>query len=239
MLPGPELVIAMLAVFAGSLVQGTIGIGLGMVIVPVFMLTTPSALPAVPLLLALPLTTSIALRDRRAVDRIGIPQLLLGRLIGTIIAAWLLTVVTSRSLSLLFALVILAVVALSATSAQVPMSSSVRLIAGTTSGLFSTTAAIGGPPLALLYQRRPGPELRSTIGVVSLVGALMSLGGLTFAGRLGQAHLVLAVILAPAMLLGFGTSRRLITVLEARWLRPAVLAFAAVSALITIGRVLF
>ncbi len=231
-----ELVAAVATVLAGAIVQGGIGIGFGIVLVPVLALLAPASLPATPLLLALPLTALVAARERGDVDWRALPRLLLGRVGGTVAAVWLLVVVTEATLEILFGVVVLAVAALSGFAPSVRPTPAAQVGAGFTSGLFATTAAIGGPPVALLYQARPGPELRATLGVVFFLGSLLSLAGLVVADRLALAHFGFALVLLPALLAGFAASRRLWRLLEAGWLRPAVLAFAAAAGALAIIR---
>jgi hypothetical protein len=102
------------------------------------------------------------------------------------------------------------------------------------SGITSTTAAIGGAPLALVYQDRSGAELRSTLAISFVVGIMMSLGGLALAGKVEGWHLVLALELLPALLVGLWASRWAVKSLDERWLRPAVLTFAAVAGLVVV-----
>ncbi len=102
---------------------------------------------------------------------------------------------------------------------------------GIASGVTSTAAAIGGPPLALIYQGRSGAELRSTLAISFVVGIVMSLAGLALAGKVEGWHLVLALQLLPGLLVGLWASRWVVERLDERWLRPAVLTFAAVAGL--------
>ena len=231
-----QVVVMVVAVVAGAIVQGSVGMGFGTVLVPVLAVVAPAMLPATVLLLALVLTGLMVMRERRAIDASGIPLLLVGRMIGTGIAVWLLVSLSQSALEILFGIVIVGVVALSSTKAQVRPTVLAKLTAGTASGLFSTTAGIGGAPVAVLYQTRPGPQLRATLAAFFWLGILVSLSGLLVAGRLSTTHLLLSVLLAPALVGGFALSRPLARYLDARWLRPAVLAFAAAGGVMAIMR---
>jgi len=57
----------------------------------------------------------------------------------------------------------------------------------------------------------------------------MSLVGLALAGQVEGRHVVLAVELLPGLLIGLLVSRWVVERLHERWLRPAVLVFAAVA----------
>ena len=57
------------------------------------------------------------------------------------------------------------------------------VLAGATSGLLGTATSIGGPPMALVWQRNSGARLRGTMSGFFLIGSVMSLVVLAFTGR--------------------------------------------------------
>lgn len=224
------------SVLLGALVQSTIGLGLGLIAVPVFAVAAPETLPGVLLVLVMPLLVLVMGRELGAVDRAALVPLLAGRVIGTLAAVWLLLVLSSSALNLLFGATILAGVALSLVVADLTPTRPTQVLAGAASGLFATAAAVGGPPLGLLYQRRPGPELRATLSAVFLIGGALSLAALSAASRLTGPHLTLAALLLPALLGGYALSRPVRAYLDVGWLRPAVLAFAGLGGVLAILR---
>src|SRR5690606_39990084 len=62
----------------------------------------------------------------------------------------------------------------SAAAPALPVHRSTQLAAGMVSGTTGTAAGIGGPPIALLYQHRAGPVVRSTLSATFLVGTVLS-----------------------------------------------------------------
>ncbi len=118
------------------------------------------------------------------------------------------------------------------------ISSRAASCAGFVSGVMSTTGAIGGPALGLAYQDRPGPELRSTLALAFAVGVVLSLGALAAAGEVRGEQVVWALQLLPAMALGLWASRFTARRLDGRWLRPAVLGFAALAGVAALLRAL-
>jgi hypothetical protein len=94
-----------------------------------------------------------------------------------------------------------------------------------------TAAGIGGPPLALIFQSRSGPEIRATLAVAFVFGTTLSLLILALVGRLGTEHLLLALELLPVLLLGLWAANYMAGLLVGRWLRPAILLFAAAAGL--------
>ena len=99
-----------------------------------------------------------------------------------------------------------------------------------------TATSIGGPPLALLYQHHEGPVLRATLAATFALGTVVSVLGLALAGVIEGWQVVLALALAPGTLLGVLASNRLVGRLDGAWLRPAVLLFVSVAAVVAIAR---
>ncbi|MDQ3991149.1 MAG: sulfite exporter TauE/SafE family protein [Actinomycetota bacterium] len=224
-----DIAVLLGAVALGAAVQGSIGFGFALVAAPVLALVAPRALPATLLILALPMTLAMAVRERRSIDVRGFGWITAGRLVGTAGGVWLLRAVPATSLSALFGALVLAAAAASVLGPAFELGTGTRFGAGIASGVMGTAAAVGGPPLALAYRDRPGPELRATLAVSFVIGLLLSLGALSAAGYVRGWHLQFAAWLLPALALGLMASGLAARWLDERWLRPAVLAFAAVS----------
>ena len=219
------------AVGLGAAVQGSVGFGFALVVVPALTLVRPEVLPAAVLLLTMPMAATMAVRERRAIDVPGLAYLLSGRLAGTLGGVVLLSLVPERFLSVLFGSLVVVAVLTSLFSSRIGLRNRTRVMGGVVSGIMGTAAGIGGPPLALIYQSRSGPQVRATLAVAFAVGTTISLSALAIAGRVGQEHLLLALGLLPALLTGLWGAKFATGLLARRWLRPAILLFAAVSGL--------
>jgi len=148
----------------------------------------------------------------------------------------ILAAVSADGLSVVVGLALLVAVAGSFGGVRVEPTPVTNVAAGAVSGAMGTTSAIGGPALAVLYQRRPGPELRSTLAAVFVVGSMISLGALVAAGEVHLPELILAVQLLPALLAGLLAGGSLTRHLDGPWLRPSVLAFAAAGGVLITTR---
>lgn len=231
-----ELVLCALAAAGGALVQGTIGFGYALVVVPTLLLFAPSTVPVTPLAVATPMVFVQAVAERRALDVGGFARMTAGRVPGTVLGAWVLTVAGASAIAgAAGALLLLAVGASVARGAR-SVSPRLEVLAGFASGLAGTVGAVGGPYLALAYADRPGPELRATISLAFAVGVVLSLGAVALAGQVERAALVLAAVLVPATFGGLWIGRRLAGRLEGGWLRPAVLGFAAAAGALAVVR---
>ncbi len=222
------------AVAAGAVIQGSIGFGYALVAVPAMVLLLPWAVPVTPLFLALPMTLLMSAREWRSIDLGGFALITGGRLVGTVAGVVLLVLAPQGYLSVLTGLLILAAALGSFLRPSIEVSDRTRLAGGVASGVVGTVAALGGTPLALVYQDRSGAELRSTLAISFVVGIAMSLVGLALAGEVEGRHIVLALELLPGLFIGLLISRWVVGRLNERWLRPAVLIFAAVAGLVIV-----
>jgi uncharacterized membrane protein YfcA len=229
---GSDVVIMVIATGLGACVQGSIGFGLGLVAAPVLALIDPSMVPGPVLAAGVPLTLAVLVRERKALDIRALRWALGGRIAGTVMAAATLAVLPERPLGILFALLVLTAVVLSVAGWYVRPRPRTLAAAGVASGFMGTATSIGGPPIALLFQRSRGSELRATVGVVLAFGAVLSLASLIAVGRFGWDELRLTLLLVPGVAVGYLVSGPLSRVLDRGWLRPAVLLFAAASAIV-------
>ena len=220
----------------GALIQGSLGFGFAFAVAPALALVRPEAVPATIVLLSIPMVVLMALRERGAISVRDFLWITAGRLPGTLAGGWILSAIPTSSLTVIFGLLILAGVIMSALGPNFKAGSGAQFLGGIASGIMGTTAGIGSPPLALVNQGRPGAELRSTLAISFVVGTTMSLMVLFDVGMVHEWDILLAIKLLPGMLVGLLASNFAISHLDERWLRPALLAFAAASAVVTILR---
>jgi hypothetical protein len=232
------LLLAGLAVLVGAAVQGCVGLGLGLVAAPVMALLDPTLVPATILLVtsALPLLTAV--RELDDVDWSGLRFSLGGRVPGVVLGSWVVVTQPARTTAVVVAVVVLGAVVLSATTWDARPTPRALVVAGVVSGVSGTATSIGGPPVAMLYQRVSGSTLRSTMGVYFLVGNVLSVGALAVAGEIGQRELLRALALLPFLLVGFWVSGPLRGRVDGGRLRVAVLVLSAAGAVVLLVRTL-
>jgi uncharacterized membrane protein YfcA len=154
-----------------------------------------------------------------------------GRILGTAPAALAVAMMQPAVFELLFATLVIVVVALSMTGLYLQRSPRNVFVAASLSGFIGTMSSMGGPAMALVYQHETGPKIRGTLSVIFTIGTAISVLGLWWAGRFGSVELQLAVMLMPAVLVGFLLSRYTVGRLDKAHTRPAVLAISALAAL--------
>ncbi|MFZ4585610.1 MAG: sulfite exporter TauE/SafE family protein [Acidimicrobiia bacterium] len=230
------LVVGLTAVLIGAIVQGSVGFGLNLLAAPVIALVYPHALPGSIILVALPLSFVVALRDREHRDAPALRWMLVGAIPGTVLGVLIATFASVNLLTLIVGVVTVLGVVLSLLPAELKVSSSTACGAGFASQTMGTAVGVGGPPVALLFQRHHGAMVRATLGHFFAFTGVLSVAGLLIAHNLTMPQARYAAALAPAMVVGLVVSGPLRHRLDVRWLRPTMLAMCALAGLMAIAR---
>jgi uncharacterized protein len=224
-----EFLIASLVVAIGSALQSSVGFGFALMSAPILAFIDPKLVPG-PLILAVTLLLVLtAVREHQSMDLTGIGWVLFGRVPGTVLAIVALDAMSERGITIGLGVLVLVAVAISLLRVNLPRTPPLLTIAGLISGLMGTTSGLGGPAVAVLYQHEPGNRVRSTLAGYFLIGAIMSLSALAFAGRLGRAEATLSLGLLPGILIGFLSARKTSAWLDQGRTRTAVLLVAAMA----------
>lgn len=225
-----------LAALVGAIVQGSVGLGVGLVATPIVTMLYPSLMPGAILVVALVLPLATLAQEVGHVDSRGLAWAFGGRLAGTPFGVWLVAAVPTRVLSIVIGVIVLAALAVTARSADVPRNRRTLAAAGVVSGTTGTASGIGGPPIALLYQRESGPRVRATLALYFVGGTLLSLTVLGVAGHLPARQVVAGLLLLPFVFAGFLAAGPLRRYLDAGRLRLALLLVVGTSAVVLIVR---
>lgn len=216
-------------IFLAATLQGIIGYGVGVFGVPLLYLVYPAFVPAPMIMIGMLLPMMILQRDFRAVQRQDVLWALPGMAIGIGLAAQIIHHISQQQLGYFLGSIVLLGVALSMfRSPALPGKGTLSLASGL-SGFMGTITAIGGPPLALVFQRMHGQRLRGTLSAIFVPAGLMSLAALYGAGRLGIKEAMLALALLPGMLAGFWFSGQLNQRIRADTLNTMVLSVSALA----------
>jgi uncharacterized membrane protein YfcA len=228
------VLVSVLIVLVGSIVQGSIGFGLNLLAAPVIAIVAPEMLPFSLVLVALLSSVTNVAREHHEVDQFAVRYLLLGAVPGTVVGLLLLSSLSSSGLAIAAGAVTLLGVALSTLSPPVPINAGSSTVAGFVSNAFGTAVAIGGPPVALLFQHRRGPTTRATLGAFFAASSTLSIIAYALADKLRGRQVLFALVLLPPLVLGVWLSRHLHPFVDGGWLRPAVLIFSALAGTIAI-----
>lgn len=231
-----EIGVIVTTLVMAACLQGSVGFGMGMIAAPVIAVINPSLLPALVVLLAALLTLVITVRECEHLDLRGASWALVGRIPGSILGAWLVVVLPGSALVWLVAVAVLSGL-VAAFHGWAPRPDKRNLImAGAASGVLGTTTSIGGTPMAIVWQRSAGPELRGTMSAFFLVGSCMSLAALAMAGAIHLEALQLSLFMLPAVLGGYFLSRYVNHFLSPKRTRLVALAASAFGLLLLVAQ---
>ncbi|WP_417251393.1 TSUP family transporter [Castellaniella sp.] len=218
-------------IVGSALLQGVGGVGFTMFAAPVALMVSPELVPGPLLTLGGMVTFMTALRERHQIAVKPASFALAGRTLGALVAVFALSQLASRTLSLLFAGLILLAVLLSVSGLRLRVSPVSASVAGLVSGIMGTLTSVGSPPLAIIMQHSPPSTIRATIGAILGCGATVSLIALALTGHYGWHDLLLSATLFPFLFLGFWLSNKARHRVTGPALRYGLLIFCAASAL--------
>ncbi len=229
-----DFTIVAVTITAASCLQASIGFGIGMLAAPVIALIDPTLVPGTIIMLAMVVTLLITVVERTHLDLTGTGWALLGRVPGSVVGAVLVASMPSGLLSLLIAGVVLGGIVFTV-AGWAPRPRPLTLVsAGAASGLMGTATSIGGAPMALVWQRSPAPQLRSTMSAFFLVGSAFSVIALALSGGVDGSTVGTFAALTPAALTGCVLSRFVNRRLNRERLRLTAITVSAFGAVLLV-----
>jgi uncharacterized protein len=229
-LSGQVLIVLGVAALVGAFVQSVVGLGMGLVAAPVVGIVAPSLVPALPLWLALLISGLMLAGERAHIDWRALAWALPARVPGTVVGAWLVVEFSETQIGVALALMTLVAVWIAVRAARIPVTPATLVSAGFGAGITGTATSIGGPAIALLFQREPPAVMRSTLAVFFFVGVLLSLSGLALSGSVTEQSGQVALLLAPGVVVGMLVGRAVRDRIHRDAFRAGVLLVCTASA---------
>lgn len=232
-----QIAFVALVTIAGSVLQGSLGVGLGILAAPLFALLAPAYVPGPLLASAFLLSVLVIWRDRSELRWAGAGWALLGRAPGIACGVALLVLFTQSAwLDVTLGLLLTSCVALAAAKGTLTVEPRRGWVfaAGLLSGTSGTAAGVGGPPVALVWSRLPAKRRRSTLAAYFLVGTFASACVLLLTGQFGDPTTL--AVMVPSVCIGFFLSNVLDSRIDADNVRTAVLVLSGSSSLILLVR---
>jgi len=234
-----DLVLAVSVVALGAAIQAAVGFGLALIAAPALLLINRDLVPGPLIAAALYLVCWVAWKERQSIDYSHLKAALMGRLIGSPPAAYLMGTVSAVTFDLLFGGLVLIAVILSLIHTNITASSRNVFLATIASGFMSTISSIGGPPVALVYQNASGPALRANLSVLFIMGCVVSLSALIIVDRFHLEDLLYSFLLFIGVFVGMSCSGPLIRIMDKRSARPWLLGLCTFSSLLVLGRAVY
>jgi uncharacterized membrane protein YfcA len=227
---------AVSALALGAALQGAVGFGCNLVAAPLLALIDPTLIPGSLIAANLTLNLAMLVRERPEGAWALARWPIIGQVPGTVAGAVVLGAAATGNVTVFFAVLTLAAVALSVRRAPVPRTPVTLTMAGVLSGFMGTAAGIGGPPVALVLQDTSPVRFRATINRIFLVSSLCSVVGLAAVGLFDLTTVARGLLLVPGIAIGFAVSGPMLGRIQPHHLRRAVLLVSTASALVALAR---
>ena len=234
-----DLVAPNLIVLFAGLVQASVGIGFGMIAVPLLVLIDPIYAPGPSLFVMLFLSAAMVAGGWRDIDGQGLPALLPGLAGGTVLGALIVGGLGITAFELVFGALVLLAVALGRSGWAPPRSHVALGAGGIAAGLMGTISGMHGPPLAVIYQRASPRSTRATIALVFVIGSVLSLVSLNLTGLFGMREMTAGLWLLPGLVAGYILSLAGRAHVSDGFAQALMSSIAAARARVLIGRNLF
>lgn len=224
-----QILLANGVVLAGACLQGVAGYGIGTLCAPLLFLINPLFIPGPLTLNAALLTVMMLVRNRSSLSFRELRFAIGGDIAGTVLAGLTLMVLSTQGFELAFGILILLAVILSVAGLRPGLTPRSSTLAGAASGYMGTITAVGGPPIALIYQDQKGPLVRANMSAFFTFASCASIAALALSGFIQQRELKLFLVTFPGVVAGFALSGLLVNRVPFQAMRPIILSIAALA----------
>lgn len=231
-----QMIVIILITTAGSIAQGSVGIGLGLIAGPALVAIDPAFVPGPLLVVAQIVGIRHILAERQHADLGAWRHGMLGLPVGLAAALVVLSVVSRSMLAVIVggSTAAAAVILLAGVTVQRTRTS--EIVAGVFSTFASVTASLPGPPLVCVYADMSPPKMRSTASMLVIWIAAIGFVGLLVSGNFGRHEFDLLLWLLPGAVIGLVASRWVRPFIDKPWFRQLILVVAMFGGLALVAR---
>jgi uncharacterized protein len=241
LLSGLELLIALVAVFVGATIMGTVSFGMALVVAPVLLLfLAPQSVVVIANGIIVVLLALVLWRVRQHLHVRPLAGMALGGLAAVPLGVLALRAADPTLLRLTIGAVILLLGLLILFNVQIPLAR--HRLAGPLFGFLAslsiTSLSIGGP-LAAIYvmaQQWPPPVMRAALAFFFLSTYILAFALYAVVGLVDRDTLANVGLLVPGLLAGFGLASVIVSRINERMFRYAALAVIITGSVVLLGR---
>jgi uncharacterized membrane protein YfcA len=230
--PDPTLGLVLLlggAVLVGAVVQGSVGFGIVVVAAPFVIWAAPELMPGSMLIIGFVMPLTQLARYWPDVDWSSFRFALVGRLLLTPVGVWVVAAASPRLIALLVGILVLVVAVASAYAPAFEARPRNLFMAGLLTGVSGTSAAVGGPFVAMTLQHEDPRRIRATLAAFFTFGSVASIGGLVLTGEMTSVQVQWGAIFVPFLALGALLAGPVARQLDAGRMRSVMLGFCVLS----------
>jgi len=239
--PTPEqlsFVVALAALCAAAAVQTLTGAGFGLTAAPPLLVVAPTLVPDTLLWLTLAVTGYTAFVDRAHVDRGFVRRCTIAAIPGTLAGYAATALLSTTILGGAIAITVVAAGCAGLCGLRLPLTRATMHVAGFCSGAFNWTAALPGPPLALVYRSSDAATFRATLSMVFVWVSVLTLGLRYGTGAANFSDLSRAMALTIAVIAGTLLARPLTRRISVLQVTRATLVLSTASGVVLLVRAL-
>lgn len=230
----PILVLIGILIFVGTVIQGSIGFGLGTVATPIVAIVAPQLVPMLILMLAFVISVVTTVQTARDVDWKFFWLCTIMRLPGSVAGAWAVASLSHRGLSVFIGTAVILAMMLSSFGWTPRYNKQNVAIASVASGFLGTSTAIGGPPLALVLKSQQASKMRGTLSATFVTASLVSIGMLMGSGQFNGEIWTVAAVYLPVVLGGLWAATKVSRHIDKARLNKLVVGVSIGAAIILI-----
>ena len=230
-----QIVVAVIASFAGSTIFSTVGFGIGMVAMPILLLVLdPQTAVVVLNSVEVPLAGLMVWQNRSHLKTKEMTSIAIAGLIGALVGAFLLASANENPLRISILVLIMAlalVTVFNSSGFSMPTPSIAGPLVGFIVGVILTSLAIGGPLLVLFIFTRNWDRhaVRSSLSLYFLFVMPTAVIGYAVGGLYTPDRVILTIITLAPVLIGFWLGSKLAQIMDERMFKTAAIMVILVT----------